>query len=90
MRPAVDFELRTRRALARDLWWLFGKALASLASAGQLCQRGAAAVGRRGEAIERVPRCHLDIIGNARDALDAMHEFTEGRGDQHLALPSQC
>src|SRR5262249_10563901 len=47
-------------------------------------------IGSAGAAIDRVPRCHLDIIGNALDALDAVREFAERRGDQHLALFLEC
>src|SRR5262249_11132300 len=43
-------------------------------------------IGGAGAAIDRVPGCHLDIIGDALDALDAVCEFAERRGDQHLAL----
>ena len=32
----------------------------------------------------RVPLCHLDIVGDALDALDAVREFAERRGDQHF------
>src|SRR3989440_11441764 len=47
-------------------------------------------IGSAGAAIDRVPRCHLDIIGDALDALDAVREFAERRGDQHLALFLEC
>src|SRR5256885_8687474 len=43
-------------------------------------------IGSAGAAIDRVPGCHLDIIGDALDALDAVREFGERRGGQHLAL----
>src|SRR6516162_3062876 len=42
--------------------------------------------GSAGAAIDRVPGCHLDIIWDARNALDAVCEFAERRGDQHLTL----
>src|SRR5262245_50004096 len=47
-------------------------------------------IGSAGAAIDRVPGCHLDIIGDALDALDAVREFAERRGDQHLALFLEC
>ncbi len=47
-------------------------------------------IGGAGAAIDRVPGCHLDIIGDALDALDAVREFAERRGDQHLALFLEC
>jgi hypothetical protein len=43
-------------------------------------------IGGAGAAIERVPRRHLDIIGDAVHALDAVRELAEGRGDHHLPL----
>ena len=39
-----------------------------------------------GAAIDRVPGRHLDVVGNALHALDAVRELAERRGDQHLAL----
>src|SRR5450756_178886 len=38
------------------------------------------------QAIDRVPGCHLDIIGDALHALDAVRKLAERRGDQHLPL----
>ena len=43
-------------------------------------------IGGAGAAIDRVPGCHLDIIGDALHALDAVRELAERRGDQHLPL----
>jgi hypothetical protein len=42
-------------------------------------------IGGAGAAIDRVPGCHLDIIGDALDALDTVCEFAERRGDSHAA-----
>ena len=43
-------------------------------------------IGGAGTAIDRVPGRHLDIVGDALHALDAVRELAERRGDQHLAL----
>src|SRR6516162_426979 len=69
---------RVRRAL--DLDDFVGGAFASDDVVGHV------EVGGAGAAIDRVPGCHLDIIGDALDALDCVREFAERRGDQHLAL----
>ena len=37
-------------------------------------------------AIDRMTGGHLDVVGNARHALDAVRELAERRGDMHLAL----
>src|SRR5262245_28132960 len=47
-------------------------------------------IGGAGATIDRVPGCHLDIIGDALHALDAVREFAERRGDEHLALFLEC
>ena len=47
-------------------------------------------IGGAGAAIGRVPGRHLDIIGDALHAIDAVGEFAERRGDQHLALFLEC
>ena len=47
---------------------------------------GEVEIGGAGAAIDRVPGRHLDIVRDALDALDAVREFAERRGDQHLAL----
>ena len=43
-------------------------------------------IGGAGAAVDRVPGRHLDIVGDALHALDAVGELAERRGDQHLAL----
>src|ERR1700740_2917679 len=43
-------------------------------------------IGGAGATIDRVPGCHLDIVGDALHALDAVRELAERRGDQHLPL----
>src|SRR6202035_2040428 len=43
-------------------------------------------IGGAGAAVDRVPGCHLDIIGDAVHAFDAVRKLAERRGDQHLPL----
>ena len=47
---------------------------------------GQVEIGGARPAVDRLPRRHLDIVGNALDALDAVRELAERRCDQHLAL----
>ena len=47
-------------------------------------------IGGAGPTIDRVPGRHLDIVGDALHALDAVRELAERRGDQHLPLFLEC
>src|SRR5216684_4363570 len=67
--------------------WAFSStsSAASMFSPGATMRGGSGTRGA-GAAVDRVPGCHLDIVRNARHALDAVRELAERRGDQHLAL----